>query len=108
MTQTGSAIDIGSRLELFVDDYLIDRTTGADLTLHRPEAQEVVLRYDQPWEGNSCNYITVFRDGDLYRMYYQALHVDFSQSTFIQRPEVICYAESEDGVNWDRPSLGLV
>ena len=108
MTQTGSAIDIGSRLELFVDDYLIDRATGADLTLHRPTAQEVVLRYDRPWEGNSCNYITVFRDGDLYRMYYRALHVDFSQSTFRQRPEVICYAESEDGVHWDRPSLGLV
>jgi hypothetical protein len=48
MTQTGSAIDIGSRLELFVDDYLIDRATGADLTLHRPTAQEVVLRYDRP------------------------------------------------------------
>ena len=52
-------IDIGSRLELFVDDYLIDRLDGAELRMHQPSPQGVALLLDEPWEGNSCNYFTV-------------------------------------------------
>ena len=102
------AIDIGSRLELFLDDYLIDRLEGAELRMHQPAPQGVALRFDSPWEGNSCGYFTVFQDGDIYRMYYRALDVDFSQKEYMTHPEVICYAESRDGVHWDKPSLGLV
>ena len=48
-------IAIGSRLELLVDRYLIDSTTGSTkLKLHRPKPQEVVLITDKPWEGNTC------------------------------------------------------
>jgi len=101
-------IDIGSRLELFVDDYLIDRLDGAELRMHQPSPQGVALRLDEPWEGNSCNYFTVFQDGDLYRMYYRALDIDFSKKEYMNQPEVICYAESQDGVHWEKPSLGLV
>ena len=101
-------IDIGSRLELFVDDYLIDRLEGAELRMHQPTPQGVALRFDSPWEGNSCNYVTVFQDGDIYRMYYRALDIDFSKKDYKNHPEVICYAESRDGVHWDKPSLGLV
>jgi len=40
---------IGSPLELFVDDYLIDRAKGdIRFQLHRPERREVVLRTDAP------------------------------------------------------------
>jgi len=101
-------IDIGSRLELFVDDYLIDRLDGAELRMHQPSPQGVALRLDEPWEGNSCNYFTVFQDGDIYRMYYRALDIDFSNKEYMNHPEVICYAESRDGVNWEKPLLGLV
>ena len=38
--ETTKALDIGSRLELFVDDYLIDTMAGARLTLHQPVARE--------------------------------------------------------------------
>ena len=69
-----SAIDIGSRLELFVDDYLIDRLAGATLNIHSPSPQNVVLRFDRPWEGNSCNFVSVFKDADKYRMYYRSGH----------------------------------
>ena len=101
-------IDIGSRLELFVDDYLIDRLDGAELRMHQPSPQGVALLLDEPWEGNSCNYFTVIQDGDLYRMYYRALDIDFSKKKYKNRPEVICYAESRDGVHWEKPSLGLI
>ncbi|MDG2129293.1 MAG: hypothetical protein P8K08_14945 [Fuerstiella sp.] len=45
-----TAIDIGSRHELFVDDGLIDRLVGkAELRLHHPVPQKVVLKHDEPW-----------------------------------------------------------
>ena len=55
------AIDIGSRRELFIDDLLIDRMTGARLELHHPIPREVVLVHDQPWEGSGCGYHQIFQ-----------------------------------------------
>jgi hypothetical protein len=99
--------DIGSRRELFVDRALVETLSGeATLKLHRPTPQEVVLVTDQPWEGNTCAYYTIFQDGDLYRMYYRGSHWD----EVAKKPahaEVTCYAESRDGVRWTRPKLGL-
>lgn len=109
-TQAGRAaepVEIGSRLQLFVDDHVIDSLSGdAQLHLHRPEPREVVLTTDQPWEGNTSAYYTVFRDGDLYRMYYRGSHWD-TQSRQAGHREVTCYAESRDGVHWTKPNLGL-
>lgn len=100
-------IDIGSRLELFVDNYLIESTTGdVARRLHQPTPGEVVLVTDKPWEGNTCAYYTIFQDGDLYRMYYRGSHFDENTRKATHR-EVTCYAESRDGIHWVRPELGL-
>ena len=73
MSPAAEPLDIGSRRELFVDDWLIDRFEGkAELRLQRPTPREIVLVHDAPWEGSGCGYHTVFRDGDLIRMYYIA------------------------------------
>ena len=70
-------IHLAERRELFVDDYVIETMTGsAKLRLHRPEPQEVVLVTDQPWEGNTSAYFTIFQDDDRYRMYYRGSHYD--------------------------------
>jgi len=90
---------IGSRLELFVDDWLIDTRTGTRLELHRPVRREVVFRFDAPWEGAYSAYVTVMKDGDSFRMYYRG-GGDLSR-------EYTCMAESTDGIRWTRPSLGL-
>lgn len=101
-------IEIGSRLELFVDDYLIeDMSDGAEQQLQKPVPREVVLVTDEPWEGNGCAYFTVFRDGDLYRMYYRGSHYDPENRRRRVHREVACYAESTDGVHWTKPELGL-
>lgn len=100
-------IDIGTRLELFVDDYLIDQLEGdAKQITQRPKPHEVVLTTDKPWEGNTCAYYTVFRDGDLFRMYYRGSHWD-TKAKKATHPEVTCYAESKDGIRWTKPELGL-
>jgi hypothetical protein len=105
---TNSPIDIGSRLELFVDDYLIDRIAGATLTLHNPTPQDVALTFDRPWEGNSCNYFSVIKDAETYRMYYRGMQVDYTQGEMTIQHKNVSYTESTDGIHWERPSLGLV
>ena len=100
------AIDLGSRLNLMVDDYLIERMSrGAELTLHRPAEREVVFTCDKPWEGNASGNITLFQDGGIYRMYYFGFRWPGLGK---EAPNFICYAESNDGINWTRPQLGLV
>jgi len=99
-------IDIGSRLELFVDDCLIERTTDVRLVLHHPTMREVAIDHDEPWEGNICCGHTVFQDGDIYRMYYRGRHHDFDKRK--ETHHFCCYAESKDGIHWAKPELGIV
>jgi hypothetical protein len=103
-----SPIDIRSRLELLVDGYLIDRMNGATLMLHSPSPQEVAIVFDRPWEGNTCGYVTVIEDGGLYKMYYRGSHHFYGEEEHSREPQVTCYAESTDGIHWEKPSLGLV
>jgi hypothetical protein len=100
-----AAIDIGSRLELFVDDFLIEEMNGLSLLLNHPEPRDVAIVFNKPWEGNTSAYVTVFQDGSLFRMYYRGSNYDLQ--TEVYGSQVVCYAESPDGVHWSRPDLGL-
>jgi len=95
------ALEIGSRLELFVDDWLIDSMRDVSLKLHMPEKGEVVFEFNAPWEGSHGAYFTVMKDVDRYRLYYRA-------SGPSSGGERTCCAESKDGIKWHRPSYGLV
>ena len=97
-TKEGTTLDIGSRLELFVDRYLIESLDGAELRLHHPTLQNVALSFDAPWEGESSTYVTVMKVGDRYRMYYRG-----SENI----GQVACCAESADAIHWTKPNLGL-
>jgi len=104
------AIDVGSRRELFVGGFLVDRLGGgAKLQLHHPVPREIVLVHDAPWEGSGSGYHSVFQDGNLYRMYYKAWHLDVSKGKVNtgSHPLFCCYAESDDGIRWRKPELGL-
>ena len=111
-------LDIGSRLELFVDDYLIDSMKGVKLVLHSPRSAGKVMSFDRPWEGVTSDYISIFKDEDRYRMYYRgSTHagkgltilslLNEGESVIPEHKAVTCYAESRDGVYWTRPILGL-
>ena len=94
-----------SRLELLVDDWLVERFEG-DVAqhLHEPLGKEVVLMNDKPWEDTSLGYVSVLKDGDLFRMYYRGHHHGSGEDA---RGEPMCYAESRDGIRWTKPNLGL-
>jgi hypothetical protein len=102
-------IDIGSRRELFVDRSLIERLEGrAELRLHHPMPREIAITFDRPWEGNASGYPTVFQDGDIFRMYYRGHRYLIDDMPLRQaQSEVVCYAESPDGIRWIKPTLGL-
>ena len=42
--------DIGSKLELFVDDWLFEETHNITLRLHQPVPMETLVDFDQPGE----------------------------------------------------------
>lgn len=99
-------VEIGSRRELFVDRCLIDTLGGTSLQLHHPTPAEVVLKREHPWEGLfAFNYMTVLKDGDLYRLYYRTY--PGLEAVDGDGRELTCYAESKDGIHWTRPKLGL-
>jgi len=107
-------VRIGSRLELFVDDWLIDRLNGAERRLNHPVPQEIALVFDRPWEGNLTGGMSVLRaDDGLYRLYYKAGRhgpAEYRGNPPVEvdtRKSFGCYAESHDGITWTRPSLGL-
>ena len=110
---SSDTIDIGSRLEPFFDDYLIDSTDGEiQQRVNHPTPREVVFEGDKPWEGNACGTVTVFHDGDRYRMYYRTWHIDLDATKDVMDmterfPSVICIAYSDDCIHWERPEIGL-
>jgi hypothetical protein len=101
---SSQAVSTGDRRELFVDRLLVDRLDGAELMLHAPQPREVVVKFDRPWEGPFVGYITVMQDDDRLRLYYRGRPKAGSDGS---DDEVTCYAESRDGVHWEKPHLRL-
>jgi hypothetical protein len=102
--------EIGSRRELFVDRALVERLAGgAELRLHRPTPRELVIVHDAPWEGAGSAYHSVFQDGDRYRMYFKAWQrTPRPGAVNTEANPLLCgYAESDDGIHWRKPELGL-
>ncbi len=100
-------LELGTRRELFVDRYLIDRLDGVELRLHHPTPAGVALRFDQPWEGIVSGYVSVIHDGPRYLLYYRGRPSRTGGDGAPESREVACVAESADGVHWTRPHLGL-
>ncbi len=102
-------VDIGSRRELFVDKFLVQEVVGkAELKLHNSTRREVAITFDEPWEGNSSGYPTIFQDGDIYRMYYRGhAYLTDEPPLRMAKSEVVCYAESTDGIHWVKPQLTI-
>jgi len=97
--QSGN-LNIGTQLQLFFDDWLIETMKDLSLKLHSPQPREVVIRADKPYETPTMYDPVVIKDGDVYRMWYR--------TNFEEPPYYTGYAESTDGINWTKPSLHLI
>ncbi|MEW6754328.1 MAG: hypothetical protein AB1505_25590 [Candidatus Latescibacterota bacterium] len=98
-------IDIGSRRELFVDDFLVEEVQGLRFELQRPERREVVWVGDAPWEDDIAFPLSVVQEEGVTRLFYRASLPDRGNEDRV----VYAVAESRDGgLSFTRPDLGLV
>lgn len=90
---------------LFLDGAAVEQSDHLRRVFHAAEkfSDRPVLERDQPWEGVSAItgpyvYGTVLQEEGKFRMWYQLLH----------EGNHVGYAESQDGVHWTKPALGII
>src|SRR5262245_1010253 len=105
LAQPTTAPSAVERTLLFVDDALVLYRSGTYRILHPAKRHAVnpVIAQDKPWEA-TISYNSVYRDPKTgkHQMWYQVL-VKPSPETLS-----VAYAESDDGVRWTKPLLGIV
>ena len=83
----------------------LDKTTSEAVSMSVLErTREPLLVSDRPWEAFTLNYLTVIKEGPLWRMWYAAYDPDYEYDC----DAYLCYAVSQDGVQWEKPELDLV
>jgi hypothetical protein len=99
----GAPIEIGDRLEPFVDLFLVDQMKGVTHRFQKPI--EIRNLANPPSAGY---YSTVIFDRNRYLHYCRETIPGYTGSGDDGNPgEVTVYEESTDGINWTRPNLGL-
>ena len=107
--QQENVLDVGMRSQLFVDASAIYESSHISFTpqLGRKAVVNPLLRADQPWEGW---YVTVFagtvlfdEEAQRFKMWYVCPGDRAYFDSY-----VICYAESRDGLQWDKPLVGTL
>ena len=102
---SNAPVNIGTVRQLFVDENLIDSIRDARLVLHRPEMRNRAITLDHPWESGGVAYAVIFKDGEKYRMWYRCSPFEGSK---VGQGCMTAYAESENGIRWNKPSLGVI
>jgi hypothetical protein len=98
-------MEIDPGKQLFIDDYFIESLSGAHRVLHRPQKLTVerplAIALDRPWEDPHTQFGRVIYDEAqrTFRTYYAGR---------VGERTVTCVQISQDGLHWERPSLGLV
>ena len=95
---------------LFIDDAQITSMAGVERRIHPACKYEgnPVVRSDRDWEGAETTLGTVRKEADRYRMWYQSYTTapdPDGVDSFIRSLHL--YAESDDGLAWSKPELGL-
>lgn len=104
-------LNIGSRREVFWDDFLIDKekTTAFPRMMH-PIKREACFAFDQGDEVScAISYPCIVKDDKGYKMYYMAWKngvIDWNDLNLANLP-CLCVVESKDGIHWERPDLTI-
>jgi len=96
-------MNIGNRIEMFVDREMIESMDNCRLRLNPPVRKEKIITFDKPWESPTSGYVTILKGKSGYMMYYRGI----SRHVNDQLDEITCVAFSSDGVKFTRPELGL-
>lgn len=104
---SGDVIDIGTRRQLLFDDRFVENAKGVTHVAHQPRPAEIAIESDRDWESGGVHYSSVVEDGGRYRMWYRA-DTGGDPTKAIDASSWVCYAESDDGIAWSKPNLGIV
>ncbi|MFN7931778.1 MAG: hypothetical protein U0R19_00550 [Bryobacteraceae bacterium] len=109
-TAAAQSIDVGSRKQLFLDHKFIESAEGIRLTVNQPfQTRERLVSADAPWESDAHLgvYSTVVQENGKIRMWYD---VRAGQHELGKNPPFmgLAYAESKDGIHFEKPVLNLV
>jgi len=107
----GAANDAALNLFAF-DDHAIAFKSNLKLTFETPEkhATNPVVRVGPPGSVDSAGlafYGSIIKVGAKYRMWYRAQSDRVTAAGNVVSGARLAYAESDDGINWVKPELGL-
>ena len=101
-------LEIGTQTQLLMDDFMVESAQAMKRTLNPLKKHEgnPVLRPERPWEGHYTLPSTVLYEESeqLFKMWYGCLEERWNPH---QRVSRAAYATSRDGIEWERPNLGL-
>ena len=103
-----TVINVGSRKQLFVDDRLIESLRGVTLTMNPPRRDgRVLISPDETWEqGASIGvYSSVLKENGRIRIWYDLIRPTGPGP--YDHTRRVCYAESTDGLSFNKPVLNL-
>jgi hypothetical protein len=114
-SKSNEAPTVDSRWQLFLDDFIVGRSTGFDRIVHHPRAKGVVIPGDKPWETTAVapGFFARREDGT-FVAFYSAIwwSPDPESKTQPDRAQqytiASAYATSKDGIHWEKPNLGLM
>ena len=93
------------RKQLFLDDYVLERVTNLQRTMHQPQKRGPVVKADRPSDGQSIATFSaplwVPSEG-VYKVVYECRYSDE------KTPNQYAWALSKDGIKWTKPNFGLV
>lgn len=109
------------QLQLFIDNESVESLHALRRTLHQPrdiDANPVIVP-EHPWEHRRIPFGSVvwIPEEEQFKCWYLAMNIYDSRPGFrgyrkqhhvpIHEAAFLCYAESQDGINWTKPELGL-
>lgn len=103
-------LDVGGRKQLFFDTKFIESSSSVTLTVNPPmRTGEILVQPDQPWETGlrMGSYSSILKENGKVRLWYSLLEKEHRPN---ENPDFMCvaYAESADGIRFEKPVLGLV
>ena len=119
-------VEVKNKLQTFIDNHIIDSVTCLKREVHQPEKCQAnpLVAKDKPWEINlylTCNTWNVLWDPEeeKFKCWYEDWGLDFEarrklikEVPFWLSPRVsqyrTLYAESQDGLRWEKPKLNAV
>ena len=92
------------RKQLFMDDFVVQEVSNLERRMHRPERRGPLLKADRPSDGVLIALASApmwVPDEGVYKMAYEVRRGE-------RNGNEMALAVSRDGIDWEKPDLGLV